>query len=52
MKHHSIVGIGLITDTVLTGAVLAVGLLLADNIAPWLMQQLDRKNQAKRFSHP
>jgi uncharacterized membrane protein YjjP (DUF1212 family) len=50
MEQDSIVGIGLITDTVLTGAVLAVGLLLADNIAPWLMQQLDRKKPGKTVS--
>jgi uncharacterized membrane protein YjjP (DUF1212 family) len=43
MEQDSVVGINLITDMILTGAVLAVGLLLADNIAPWLMAQLDRK---------
>lgn len=37
IEQDSAAGIGLITDMVLTGAVLAVGLLLADNLAPWLM---------------
>jgi hypothetical protein len=32
-------GISLITDMVLTGAVLAVGLLLADNILPVLFER-------------
>ena len=36
MEQESIVGIGLLTEMLLTGAVLAVGLLLADNIAPLL----------------
>ena len=34
MEQGSALGIKLMTDMVLTGAVLAVGLLLADNIAP------------------
>ncbi len=33
MEKDSMVGIGLMTDMLLTGAVLAVGLLLADNLA-------------------
>ena len=37
MEQDSLVGISLLTDMLLTGAVLAVGLLLADNIAPWLI---------------
>jgi len=36
MEQDSVVGVGLLTEMLLTGAVLAVGLLLADNIAPLL----------------
>lgn len=36
MSHDNAIGIGLLTDMLLTGAVLAVGLLLADNIMPLL----------------
>lgn len=39
MEQDSAVGVGLITDMVLTGAVLAVGLLLADNIVPLLFNR-------------
>lgn len=41
IERDNAVGIGLITDMVLTGAVLAVGLLLADNIAPLLFARKD-----------
>lgn len=41
MEKDNAAGISLITEMVLTGAVLAVGLLLADNIAPLLFS---RKN--------
>ncbi len=34
--HDSLAGIGLLTDMLLTGALLAVGLLLADNLLPLL----------------
>ena len=36
MEKDSVVGVSLVTDMILIGAVLAVGLLLADNIAPLL----------------
>jgi len=36
IEQDTVVGISLMTDMALTGAVLAVGLLLADNIAPLL----------------
>lgn len=39
MQQDSTVGIRLITDMVVTGAVLAVGLLLADNIMPMLFER-------------
>ncbi|WP_298312263.1 threonine/serine exporter family protein [Propionivibrio sp.] len=48
MEQDSAVGIGLITDMVLTGAVLAVGLLLADNIVPLLFA---RKNIPQSPKH-
>ncbi len=44
MGQDSMIGIGLITEMLLTGAVLAVGLLLADNIAPLLFGGRDRKS--------
>lgn len=44
MGHDSASGIGLITEMLLTGAVLAVGLLLADNVAPLLFGARERKN--------
>lgn len=39
MQQDSTAGIGLITEMVVTGAVLAVGLLLADNIMPLLFER-------------
>ena len=36
IEQDSAVGVALVTNMALTGAVLAVGLLLADNIAPLL----------------
>ena len=39
LEQDNIVGISLMTDMILIGAVLAVGLLLADNIAPLLFPQ-------------
>ena len=39
MQQDSVAGIGLITEMVVTGAVLAVGLLLADNIMPVLFER-------------
>ena len=39
MQQDSSAGIGLMTDMVMTGAVLAVGLLLADNILPLLFER-------------
>jgi uncharacterized membrane protein YjjB (DUF3815 family) len=39
IQQDSMAGISLITDMVLTGAVLAVGLLLADNILPVLFER-------------
>ena len=39
MQQESAAGITLITDMILTGAVLAVGLLLADNILPLVFRQ-------------
>ena len=44
IEQDSAAGISLITDMVLTGAVLAVGLLLADNIALWLINQREKRN--------
>jgi uncharacterized membrane protein YjjP (DUF1212 family) len=38
IERDNLVGINLMTDMILTGAVLAVGLLLADNIAPLLFR--------------
>jgi uncharacterized membrane protein YjjB (DUF3815 family) len=43
MEQGSALGIRLVTDMVLTGAVLAVGLLLADNIAPLLFARRVRR---------
>ena len=40
MEQDSATGVGLLTDMILTGAVLAVGLLLADNLAPLLFRRL------------
>ena len=42
MQQESVVGINLMTDMLTTGAVLAVGLLLADNIMPLLLRQASR----------
>jgi len=42
MEQGRALGMKLITDMVLTGAVLAVGLLLADNIAPLLFARRSR----------
>jgi uncharacterized membrane protein YjjB (DUF3815 family) len=39
MQQDSAAGIGLITDMVLTGAVLAIGLLLANNILPLVFER-------------
>lgn len=39
MEQDSLVGIGLMSDMLLTGAVLAVGLLLADNILPLIFRR-------------
>ena len=48
IEKDNVVGVSLITDMVLTGAVLAVGLLLADNIAPLLFTRRDvRKNTVR-----
>ena len=45
MEQNSAAGISLITDMVLTGAVLAVGLLLADNILPLVFErESDRRD--------
>jgi uncharacterized membrane protein YjjB (DUF3815 family) len=46
IQQDSSAGVSLITDMVMTGAVLAVGLLLADNILPLLFdrQRKDMKN--------
>ena len=43
MQQESLVGINLMTDMLITGAVLAVGLLLADNIMPLLLRQEPRR---------
>lgn len=43
IQQDSTAGISLITDMVLTGAVLAVGLLLADNILPLLFERRTEK---------
>ena len=47
MEKDSVVGVSLVTDMILIGAVLAVGLLLADNIAPLLFP---RKTPNKKQS--
>jgi uncharacterized membrane protein YjjB (DUF3815 family) len=39
MQQDNVVGVGLMTNMLLTGAVLAVGLLLADSIAPLLFRR-------------
>lgn len=39
MQQDSMAGIGMLTEMVVTGAVLAVGLLLADNIMPLLFER-------------
>jgi uncharacterized membrane protein YjjP (DUF1212 family) len=44
IAQDNTVGIGLVTDMLLMGAVLAVGLLLADNVAPLLFE---RRRQAE-----
>ena len=43
MEQDSATGVGLLTDMVLTGAVLAVGLLLADNLGPLAFRRLRKK---------
>lgn len=43
MQQDSAVGVSLITDMVLIGAVLAVGLLLADNVVPYLLGRREDK---------
>lgn len=43
IQQDSAAGVNLLTDMVLTGAVLAVGLLLADNIMPLLFERRDSK---------
>ena len=48
MEQVSALGVGLITDMVLTGAVLAVGLLPAENTVPLLF---NRSTVAKSDSH-
>jgi hypothetical protein len=45
IEQNSTVGIVLVTNMALTGAVLAVGLLLADNIVPLLFARRERKPQ-------
>lgn len=42
MQQDSQIGIGLLTEMILTGAVLAVGMLLADNLVPYLISSLRR----------
>jgi uncharacterized membrane protein YjjP (DUF1212 family) len=51
IEQDSSTGINLITDMVLTGAVLAVGLLLADNLAAWLIARRDQRKQANATVH-
>lgn len=51
IEQDSVTGIKLITDMVLTGAVLAVGLLLADNLAAWLIARRDHGNSASATVH-
>ena len=43
VQQESVVGINLMTDMLTTGAVLAVGLLLADNIMPLLLRRESRE---------
>ena len=43
IEQESAVGINLLVDMAMIGAVLAVGLLLADNIVPWLFERLKAK---------
>ena len=50
MAQDSATGVGLLTDMVLTGAVLAVGLLLADNHAPLAFARLRRRRTAARLA--
>ena len=50
MAQDSATGVGLLTDMVLTGAVLAVGLLLADNLAPLAFARLRRRRTAARLA--
>ncbi len=47
MEQNSAAGISLITDMVLTGAVLAVGLLLADNILPLVFERESAKRESE-----
>ena len=51
IEQDSVTGIKLITDMVLTGAVLAVGLLLADNLAAWLIARRDHSNSVSATVH-
>lgn len=51
IEQDSAAGINLITDMLLTGAALAVGLLLADNIAGWLIARRDRQPGKKPLTH-
>lgn len=46
IQQDSAAGIGLLTDMLLTGAVLAVGLLLADNVMPLLFERRSDKRDA------
>jgi uncharacterized membrane protein YjjP (DUF1212 family) len=46
IEQDNSTGITLITDMVLTGAVLAVGLLLADNLAAWLIARSEARKLA------
>jgi uncharacterized membrane protein YjjB (DUF3815 family) len=45
IQQESTAGISLMTDMVMTGAVLAVGLLLADNILPLLFERHREKRE-------
>lgn len=47
MEQDSATGVGLLTDMVITGAVLAVGLLLADNLGPPVFKRL--RHERKRL---
>lgn len=43
IEQDSVAGLSLLSDMVLTGAALAVGLLLADNLAPWLIARCTQR---------